>query len=178
MVTIGVDAHTSVPQALALDAAGTVLGSWRGANAPAHWQHLRDWADTFPGPRQWGIEGAWKYGRGLAQVLVAQGESVCEVNPRWTAGGRNRARTPGKSDRLDAQAVAKLGRDEGTTLPRVAPEDETAVLDLLVTEREAALAEATRLRNQIHQLLLQVDPESTVHLPRLTSAAGLRAVER
>ena len=34
MLTIGVDAHTSIHQALALDDAGTSLGSWRGANAP------------------------------------------------------------------------------------------------------------------------------------------------
>jgi hypothetical protein len=39
------------------------------------------------------------------------------------------------------------------------------------------LAEATRLRNQVHQLLLQVDPDYKSHLPSLTSAAGLRAVE-
>ena len=55
-------------------------------------------------------------------------------------------------------------------------QDETAVLDLLVSEREGALAEATRLRNQLHQLLLQLDPEYARHLPTLTSQAGLRAV--
>ena len=98
MVTIGVDAHTSVHQALALDNAGTVLGSWRGATTPDQWQQLLSWADRFPGPRQWGGhppgEGAWNYGRGLAQFLVAQGERVFEVNPRWTADGRRRAGTP------------------------------------------------------------------------------------
>ena len=177
MVTIGVDAHKRVHQALALDAAGTVLSSWRGANTPDSWQHLLSWANTLPGPRQWGVEGAWNYGRGLAQFLVVQGETVYEVNPRWTAERRRRGRKPGKSDRLDAHAVAKLVREEGPTLPQVAAEDATAVLDLLVTEREAALAEATRLRNQVHQLLLQVDPGYQDHLPSLTSKAGLRAVE-
>jgi transposase len=176
MVTIGVDAHKAVHQALVLDDTGAVLGAWRGANTPEHWQQLLDWAATLPGPRQWGIEGAWNYGRGLAQFLVAQGELVFEVNPRWTAQGRRHARKPGKNDRLDAHAVAKLVRDEGPTLPRVAAEDATAVLDLLVTEREAALAEATRLRNQIHQLLLQVDPVYKSRLPSLTSKAGLHAV--
>jgi transposase len=177
MVTIGVDAHKSVHQVLALDDAGTVLSSWRGANTPDRWQQLLDWADILPGPRQWGIEGAWNYGRGLAQFLVAQGETVFEVNPRWTAKERRRARKPGKRDRLDAHGVAKLLGDEASTLPRVAAEDETAELDLLVTEREAALAEATRLRNQLHQLLLQVDPDYKSYLPSLTSAAGVRAVE-
>ena len=177
MITIGVDAHKSVHQALALDDAGTVLGHWRGANTADSWQRLLAWAQTFPGACQWGSEGAWHYGRGLAQLLVAQGETVFEVNPRWTAERRRSARKPGKSDRLDAHVVAKLVRDESPTLPRVAAEDESAVLDLLVTEREAALAEATRLRNQLHQLLLQSDPDYKSHLPSLTSAAGVQAVE-
>ncbi len=175
MVTIGVDAHKRVHQAQALGDAGTVLGSWRGPNTPDSWQQLLTWAGTLPGSRQWGVEGAWNYGRGLAQFLVAHGETVYEVNPRWTAERRQSARKPGKSDRLDAHAVAKLVRDEATTLPRVTTEDETAVLDLLVTEREAAVAEATRLRNQLHQLLLQVDPEYRAHLPSLSSAAGVQA---
>jgi transposase len=176
MITIGVDAHKSVHQALALAETGAVLGNWRGANTPADWQRLLVWAASLPGPRQWGIEGAWNYGRGLAQFLVAHGETVYEVNPRWTAERRRRARKPGKSDRLDAHAVARLVRDEGATLPRVAAEDASAVLDGLVTEREAALGEATRLRNQVHQLLLQVDPDYRAHLPSLTSAAGVQAI--
>ncbi len=113
MITIGVDAHKRVHQALALDPTGAVLGHWRGANTADAWAHVLEWATSMPGPRQWGIEGAWNYGRGLAQFLVAQGETVYEVNPRWTAERRRRARTPGTSDRLDAQAVAKLVRDAG-----------------------------------------------------------------
>jgi transposase len=177
MITIGVDAHKRVHQALALTETGAVLGSWRGANTPEHWQHLLAWASTFPGPRQWGVEGAWNYGRGLAQFLVVQHETVYEVNPRWTADRRRRARKPGKSDRLDAHAVAKLVHEEAASLPCVAADDDTAVLDLLVTERDAALAEATRLRNQVHQLLLHVDPAYQQHLPRLTSKAGLQVAE-
>jgi transposase len=79
---------------------------------------------------------------------------------------------------VDAHAVAKLVRDEGTTFPRVPAEDETAVLDLVVTEREAARAEATRLRNQLHQVLVQVDPDYKTQLPSLTSTSGLQAVEQ
>ena len=177
MVTIGVDAHKRIHAAVAVDAAGVVLGAWRGSNALADWQALHAWAHTYPGPQQWGIEGAWNYGRGLAQYLVAQGEVVYEINPRWTAHRRRGARTPGKSDRLDAHAVTKLVREEAATLPRITPEDESALLDLLVTERDAVVADATRLRNQLHQLLLQTTPTYAEQLPSLTSKVGLRALE-
>ena len=45
-----------------------------------------------------------------------------------------------------------------TSLPLVLADDETAILGVLVAQRDAAIAEATRLRNQAHQLLLQYDP--------------------
>lgn len=177
MVTIGVDAHKRMHAAVAVDASGTILGEWKGPNTASGWHQLWDWATTFPGPRRWGIEGAWNYGRGLAQYLVAGDEQVYEVNPRWTAQRRRRARKRGKSDRLDAHAVAQFVREESSTLPQIPADDETAVLDLLTTEREAALTEATRLRNQLHQLLLQTLPEYQDCLPSLTREVGLRAAE-
>ena len=179
MFIIGVDAHKRLHVAVALDEAGRVLGQWRGDNSPAGWRELRRWAaELGQEPRCWGIEGAWGYGRGLAQDLVAAGERVYEVNARLTAEGRRRARARGKSDRLDARAVAEVLRREGEALPGVGAEDETAILDLLVGERDGALVEATRLRNQLHQLLLQLDPEYRARLPSLTSKAGVAALER
>jgi transposase len=110
---------------------------------------------------------------------VGQGETVYDINPRWTAAERQRARKPGKSDRLDARAVARVVWREAPTLPPLQAEaqDETAVLDLLATEREGALAEATRLRNQLHALLLQLDPQYKAHLPALDTKAGIAAAE-
>ncbi len=90
MIAIGVDAHKRIHAALALDDAGTVLGSWRGANTAKGWMQLRHWANQWSQPRHWGIEGAWNYGRGLAQFLVAHHEVVFEINPRWTAERRGR----------------------------------------------------------------------------------------
>ncbi len=177
MITIGVDAHKRMHVALALDEAGREVAQWQGSNSPTAWRELSRWAVALSEVRQWGIEGAWGYGRGLAQHLVASGETVFEINPRWTALGRRSARRPGKTDRLDARAVALLVRQEASTLPQVRAEDHTAVLDLLTTERDAAVAEATRLRNQIHALLVQLDPEYQASLPTLKSRSGLAALE-
>jgi transposase len=176
-LSIGVDAHKRVHEAVALDEAGREVGRRRAANSAAGWRELQAWAAGLGEPRRWGVEGAWGYGRGLAQHLVAAGEAVSEVSPRWTAAARRSARKPGKSDALDALAVARLVLQEGATLPAVGAEDETAVLELLTTERDAALAEATRLRNQLHHLLLRLNPEYEAHLPALRTAAGLAALE-
>jgi transposase len=173
MITIGVDAHKQVHVGLALDDTGSELGHWRGPNSALGWQEFTQWAAAFGAERRIGIEGAWGYGRGLAQHLVGQGGTVYEVNPRWTAIGRRSARKPDKTDRLDARAVALFVHREAADLPEIIAEDETAILDLLATERESAIGEATRLRNQIHALLLQLDPEYQLSMPTMKSQAGL-----
>lgn len=177
MITIGVDAHKREHAAVAIDGDGREIDHWRGPNDPAAWRALREWAQELGDEHHWGIEGAWSYGRGLSQSLVDVGETVYEVNARWTALGRRTARRPGKTDRLDARAVALFVRREAPDLPRVETEDETAVLDLLSSEREGAIAEATRLRNQIHALLMQLDPSYKTSISNLKSKTGLAALE-
>lgn len=176
MITIGVDAHKRVHVALALDQAGRDLSEWRGPNSELGWRRFEQWASALGAERQVGIEGAWGYGRGLAQHLVAAGEVVHEVNPRWTADGRRSARKPDKTDRQDARAVALFVQREASNLPPISAEDETALLDLLATEREAAVVESTRLRNRLHALLSQLDPEYHLHMPAMGTKAGRAAL--
>jgi transposase len=175
VLTIGVDAHSGVNVAVALDDAGRQVACWRGDNTPAGWTEVAGWAAACGEPRRWGVEGAGGYGRGLAQYLLRARETVHEVNPRWTAEGRRRARRRGKNDELDARAAAEAVRRE-TDLPPLQADDETVVLDLLVAQRDDALAEATRLRNQTHQLLHRLDPTYRRRLPTLTSKAGVAAL--
>ena len=176
MMTFGVDAHKQIHMAVVLDATGSIQGTWCGPNSRAGWEEMLQWACSLAEERQWGIEGAWNYGRGLAQYLVDAGETVFDINPRWTAERRRSARKVDKSDTRDAHAIAKIVQQEQAVLSPVQTEDESAILEFLVTEREATVAEATRLRNQLHQLLLQLDPDYKQHLPTLTSQAGVRAL--
>ena len=176
-MSIGVDAHKSTHMAVALDAAGQVCGQWQGANSAEGWAEVQVWAEGLGAERQWGIEGAWNYGRGLAQHLVVSGEVVYDITARWTAAERRRARNRSKSDQRDAQAVALYLRREAASLPPVAADDATAILAVLVAQRDAAIAAATRLRNQAHHLLLQCDPTYRAHLPALTSGEGITALE-
>ncbi len=52
MITFGVDAHKQVHMVVAVDALGARQGTWRGANTPAGWQEVHQWAVTFGEERQ------------------------------------------------------------------------------------------------------------------------------
>ncbi|MPZ21933.1 MAG: transposase, partial [Luteitalea sp.] len=110
MAWIGVDPHKRIHQAAALDADGTITTKLV-PNTAEGWVDLLAWAQAWP-ERQWAIEGAASLGYGAAQFLVEHGEAVREVCPRWTARWRRSARKPGKSDTLDALAIARLLREE------------------------------------------------------------------
>lgn len=170
MITIGVDAHKRVQQAVAIDETGREIGRWRGVTTPAAAQQVAAWAAGLAPAHCWGIEGSHQYGRVLAQHLVGAGEAVVEVNPRLTAGMRHGSRQRGKSDHLDALAVARVVAQEGDALPAVGPDDASAVLAELAADRESAVAEATRLRNQLHQVLHQLGAVDDRAWPNLTTA--------
>ena len=178
MITIGVDAHKEVHVAEAVDDLGRSVGRIEAPSANLGWKKFFIWANALGPERIWEIEGTWSYGRSFAQHLLSLGETVYEINPRWTAQGRRRARKTDKNDSLDARAIALCTLREPTTLPRVTRDDSAAKVNLLVVERDSALAEATRLRNQIHALLMQLDPEYKQWLPRLQNLAGSGLLKR
>lgn len=68
MITIGVDAHKKAHVALALDEAGRELGHWQGPNSAVGWRSLIQRALALTIDRQWGIEGAWRFGRELTRT--------------------------------------------------------------------------------------------------------------
>jgi len=156
MVWVGVDAHKKVLVAVAIDDAGQETARWRGQNRTTDWQDCSDWIEAFPECPVVGVEGAYSYGRGLAQWLVGRGLTVYDINPRWTAGYRRTARRQHKTDPLDARAVAMVVRQDAPDLPRVHTDDVSSLLQVLVSERDAAQAESVRLRNQLHVHLFQL----------------------
>lgn len=176
MISLGVDAHKRVHAAVAVDGQGRELAQWRGGTTVEDWQAVLEWGQRQGPERLWGIEGAGQYGRGLAQYLVAAGERVVEVNPRQTAAMRRAGRERGKSDRLDARAVARVVAQDGDRLSLVPPVDVSAQLAVLVAERDSNLQRATQLRNQLHQLLLQLDPAYEQTWSALTAPATISAL--
>jgi transposase len=177
VIWIGVDAHKRLHQAIALSTTGEVLGERTITNDEPAWSTLLAWAHGLGPERIWAIEGAWYLGRGLAQFLARAGERVHEVNGRWTAQRRRGMRRPGKSDRLDARAVAQLLREEAETLPRVYAEEDPLAAVQLWSRLQAELTEdMTRLVNRLHALLLTCEPGYQQRLPALTTKAGIEAL--
>jgi transposase len=174
MIWIGIDAHKRVHQAVALSLDG-VLSQKTIANTAVGWTELLRWASSWS-ERTWAVEGSGSLGRGVAQFLAARGEHVHEVNPRWTAQRRRGQRRPGKSDVLDAQAVARLLREERESLPLVQAETVvSASLQLWSRLRDDLVLDMTRLRNRLHALLLLCDPEYKVVIRSLRSRVGIQA---
>jgi len=170
---IGVDTHKTQHVLVALDAQGRPLGTRPCANTPEGWANGLAWARSWEG-RVWGSENSGSLGKGFAQSLLVQGEgAVHEVSPHRTAQYRRRGRTQDKTDETDALAIARLLLAEGDTLPEVQRDDLSTKLRLLSDHRDNLLAEKTRLINQLHGQMLQVDPSYKEKSGRLTDPRGV-----
>jgi transposase len=156
MVTIGADLHKRWHTAVAVDDNGRSLAERTVRATPAGHLELRDWArDRFP-ERRWALEDCRHLSRRLERDLLAAGESVVRVSPRLMAGARRSGREPGKSDPIDALAVARAALRE-PDLPVARLEGPEREVRLLVDHRDDLVAERTRAQNRLqwhlHELL-------------------------
>jgi len=171
---IGVDTHKVQHVLAALDDQGRRRGTHRSPNTPEGWADALAWARSLGDTRQWGIENSGSLGKGFAQALLGQGETaVCEVSPQRTAQYRRHGRSQDKTDDTDALAIARLLVAEGEQLPAVRRDDLSTELRLLSDHRDNLLVERTRLINQAHAQMLQVDPSYKEKSGPLTEARGV-----
>jgi transposase len=161
MVVLGVDAHKRSHTIVVVDDAGRQLASRTiGTTTGAHLDGLR-WASEQGEQRLWAIEDCRHLSRRLERDLLAAGERVVRVPPKLMAHVRDAARTYGKSDPIDALAVARAAmREPGLAVACLdGPEREVR---LLVDHREDLVAERTRvigrLRWHVHELDPAIDP--------------------
>jgi transposase len=96
----------------------------------------------------------------LERFLLARGERVVRVPPKLMAGRRRGSRQAGKSDPIDALAVARAALEEGVeTLPTATLEGPAREVKLLLDHREDLIAERTRVQNRLRWLLHDRWPE-------------------
>jgi hypothetical protein len=148
MIAVGVDTHKERHYAVALDLLGQLLGELSFAASAAGYVEFEHWAERLGLAQNlvFGVEGVGSWGAGLCQHLQCAGHTVVEVERP-----RRRERRAGKSDRIDALAAAKsvLG-DENVSTPR--GRGILSALRALLIARRSAVAERTRLLNQLQAL--------------------------
>lgn len=172
---LGVDTHKRTHTLVALDEMGRQLGTRTIPDGPEGWANALAWARGQQQQiRRWGLENSGSLGKGFAQFLLAQGEpDVREVSPQRTAQYRRRGRTQDKTDQADALAIARLLLAEGADLPMVQQDDGSTELRLLSDHRDNLLIDRTRLINQLHGQMLQIDPGYRARSGALTARRGL-----
>lgn len=113
MVIVGIDAHKRTHTAVVIDEGGRRLGSrTTAATTSADHLELLRWAEGFGPEREWAVEDCRHLSRRLEAGLLAAGERIRRVPPKLMAQARAAARTYGKSDHIDALAVARAALRE------------------------------------------------------------------
>jgi transposase len=121
------------------------------------------WAGALASERLWALEDCRHVTRSLELALLEAGERLVRVPPRLTAPQRRRSRTRGKSDEIDALAIARAALQEpGLEGPR-ADEETLRELRLLVDHRDDLVDERRRVQQRLRWHLHQLDP--TLYVP-------------
>ena len=175
MIVIGVDVHKLSLTAVAVDEVGRPLGERTCAVDDG----VVEWAQCLvDGERLWALEDCRHVTRGLEQALLAAGERLVRVPPRLTAPQRRRNRTRGKSDAIDAAAVARAALQEPQLEGPHAGEETLRELKLLVDHRDDLVAERRRAQQRLRWHLHELVPTLHVPLGALDRAVWLDRVAR
>jgi transposase len=157
MMVIGIDAHKRSHTAVTVDEMGRQgFVKTVGTTTQDHLRLLK-WAVSLAVERLWAIEDCRHLTRRLERDLIAAGESVVRVSPKLMAHVRDSARSYGKSDPIDALAVARAALRE-PNLPIARLDGVEREIRLLVDHREDLVAERTRIIARLRWHLHELDP--------------------
>src|SRR4029077_7164061 len=175
MIVIGVDVHKQSVTAVAVDDAGRTLDERTVAVGS---EELVGWASAFGSERLWAIEDCRLLTPWLERQLLTLGEQLVRVSPKLTVPERRAGRTRGKSDAIDALAVARAALRE-PDLPRPQPGEQVhREIRLLVDHRDDLVDERRRTQPRLRWHLHELDPTLVVPLRRLDRASHLERVGR
>ncbi|GAA6528013.1 IS110 family transposase [Intrasporangium sp. DVR] len=157
MVMIGTDSHKRTHTFVAVDDVGRRLGECTlRANTDGHLQ-LLTWAARFD-EVTFALEDCRHLTRRLEGDLLRAGQRVVRVPTRLMAGARRGARTPGKSDPIDAEAAAVAAlRHPG--LPVAELDGPARQVKLLSDYRRDLVMQRTRACCQLRWHLHELDPD-------------------
>lgn len=155
-VVVGVDAHRRTHTLVAVDQLGRKLAQKTiGTDGESHAEAVRWVRARFGIAVVWGVEDCRSLTARLERDLLAAGQKVIRVPPHLMSRSRASSRELGKSDPIDALAVARAVQRE-PDLPVACHDQQSMELRLLVDRREDLVRHRVvtinRLLNRVHQL--------------------------
>ncbi|MBE1552209.1 transposase [Mycobacterium sp. OAS707] len=159
MAVVGIDAHKHSHTLVAVDSGGAKLGEKTvEATSAGHAEALR-WALGKFGPDLlWAVEDNRSVTGLLERELMAAFQRVVRVPPHLMARSRGPARAWGKSDPIDAIAVARAVLRE-PDLPVAFHDQASWELKLLVDRRDDLVGQRVEAMNRLFGRLHQLSPE-------------------
>jgi transposase len=159
MVVVGADVHKRTHTFVAVDDVGRKLGEKVvKATTAGHAEAVMWVRERFGAEVVWAIEDCRHLSARLERDLLTAGQQVVRVPPKLMAQTRASARTRGKSDPIDALAVAR-GYLREPDLPIASHDDVSRELKLLVDRREVLVAQRTATINRLRWRVHELDPE-------------------
>jgi transposase len=163
MIVLGADMHKSSHTIAAVVAtSGELLGDRTIQVGDRGFLAGLDWARGLKDERVWALEDCRHVSGAFERFLLVHGERVVRVATRLMAGERRGGRDRGKSDRIDAIAVARAALREGVErLPVAELAGVELDIRLLVDHRERLVRMRTALYNDLLWHLHDLWPEQT-----------------
>jgi transposase len=175
MIVIGLDVHKQSVTAVAVDEAGRPLAE-RVIRVGS--DELLGWAAALDAERLWALEDCRQLTPWLERQLLSVGEELVRVPPKLTVPERRAGRTRGKSDPIDALAIARAAlREPDLARPR-AGEQILRDLKLLVDHRDDLVDQRRRMQQRLRWHLHALDPTFEVPLRKLSRRSELERVSR
>ena len=157
-VVVGVDAHKLSHTLVAVDQAGLKLAQKTTATTSAAHADAVRWATAqFGSGILWAVEDCRTLTARLEDDLLAAGQRVVRVPPHLMSRTRSSARERGKSDPIDALAVARTALRE-PNLPVAVHDPVSMELRLLVDRRDDLVGQNTATINRLMGRIHLLDP--------------------
>jgi transposase len=177
MVVVGADVHKRTHTFVAVNEAGRKLGEKTVKATSAGHMTAIMWArEQFGIELIWGIEDCRNLSARLERDLLSAGQKVVRVPPKLMDRARKSMRTRGKSDPIDAAAVARAVLRE-PDLPIASHDEVSREFKLLTDRRETLVAQRTATINRLHAHVHELDPERTPTPRSLNTAKHQQALQ-
>jgi transposase len=154
-VVAGVDCHKKTHSIVFVDAVGTVLSKLTIPASEQGYAQAIEHANRFD-EVEWGLEGTGLYGYGFANALLKAGVVVYEVPGAFTKRHRRHASRLGKSDVLDAQAIAEAVLRESGRLAKYEQFDEQEAVRLLYDRRDRLVRQRSEAINRARAIAIRL----------------------